>query len=127
LETVVVRVAENEVNNVMKCERDVLSQGTEMMFSDSIKQSSSSEAYSSGHHHTAHLKATEGLQTPSPPRLFRAAVSQQYSVARFAALQVMICLHSRLRSAVRVAALHNFAVALQGQRELSSTTPRFHV
>jgi hypothetical protein len=45
-----------------------------------------------GRHNIACFKATEGLQTsPSP---YRAAGSHQYSVARFATLQLLSCLHS---------------------------------
>jgi hypothetical protein len=43
----------------------------------------------SSHHQTACFKVTEGLHSP-----YRAALSQQYSVARFAKLRVLSCLHS---------------------------------
>jgi hypothetical protein len=48
--------------------------------------------------------------SPPPPRC--AALSHQYSVASFATLRVLSCLHSPGLS-VRVATLHDFAVTLK--------------
>jgi hypothetical protein len=46
----------------------------------------------SSRHQTSRFKATEGLHPPHPP--YRAALSQQYSVASFATVRVLSCLHS---------------------------------
>jgi hypothetical protein len=45
--------------------------------------------YYTGRHHIACFNATEGLHPP-----YRAALSQQYSVASFATMQVLNCLRS---------------------------------
>jgi hypothetical protein len=45
--------------------------------------------YYSNRHQNACFKAAEGLHPP-----YRAALSQQYSVASFATLQILNCLHS---------------------------------
>jgi hypothetical protein len=45
----------------------------------------------SSHHQTACSRDPQGLQ-PQPP--YRTALSQQYSIARFAVLRVLSCLYS---------------------------------
>jgi hypothetical protein len=76
-------------------------------------------------HQIACFKAMEGLHPP-PPSRYRAALSQQYSVASFVTLRILNCLHwSGLRCSCCNVVW--FGCDLEAYNLLTASTVRLHV